>query len=59
MEQVKDQIIRKKSVEALMRHAEIERMTRHVGRVSIVLFVVVLVAAAASVIFRCIGCAHN
>jgi hypothetical protein len=59
MGHAKDQIIKKKCVEALVRHARIERMSRLVGWVSIAVFVVMLVASVASVFFKCVGCGHG
>ena len=59
MEHANDQIIKKKSVEALVRHAKIDRMSRLVGRVSIAVFVVMLVASIASLFLKCIGCGHG
>lgn len=59
MEHANDQIIKKKCVEALVRHAKIDRMSRLVGRVSIAVFVVMLVASIASLFFKCIGCGHG
>ena len=52
MEQAKDQTNNKESVEALVLHAKIERMSRHVGRVAIVIFVVCVVASIASRFFK-------
>jgi hypothetical protein len=53
-----DQIIKKKCVQALVLHAKIDRMSRLVGRVSIAVFVVMLVASVAAPFFKCIGCGH-
>jgi hypothetical protein len=59
MEHANDQIIKKKCVEALVLHAKIERMSRLVGRVSIAIFVVMLVASVAAALFKWIGCGHG
>ena len=59
MEHAKDQTVKRKCVEALVRHAKIERMSRLVGRVAIAVIVVMLVASVASVFFKCIGCGHG
>ncbi len=59
MEHAKDQTIKKECVEALVLHAKIERMSRHIGRVAIAVFVVMLVASVAHVFFKCIGCGHG
>jgi len=52
MEHAKDQTTDKASVEALVLQAKIERMSRHIGRVAIVIFVVCVVASIASRFFR-------
>ncbi len=59
MEHAEDQTIKKECVEALVLHAKIERMSRHLGRVAIAIFVVMLVASVASVFLKCIGCGHG
>ena len=48
LESAKDQTTDKKSVEALVLRAKIERMSRHIGRVAIVVFVVCVLASIAS-----------
>ena len=52
LEHAKEQTTDKASVEALVLQAKIERMSRHVGRVAIVVFVVCVVASIASRFFR-------
>jgi hypothetical protein len=59
MEHANDQIIKKKYVEALVRHAKIERMSRLVGRVAIAGFVVMLVGSIAGIFLKCSGCGHG
>jgi hypothetical protein len=59
MEYAKDQINKRKCIEALVLHAKIERMSRLVGRVAIAVFVVSVVASVASVFSKCIGCGHG
>jgi hypothetical protein len=59
MEHANDRLIKKKCVEALVLSAKIERMSKLVGRVSIAVFVVMLVASVASAFFKCIGCGHG
>ena len=52
MEHAKEQTTDKASVEALFVQANIERMSRHVGRVAIGFIVVCVVASMASHFFR-------
>jgi hypothetical protein len=59
MEHANDQMIKKKCVEALVRHAKIDRMSRLVGRVAIAVFVVMLVGSIAGVFFKCSACGHG
>jgi hypothetical protein len=59
MEYAKDQINKRKCIEALVLHAKIERMSRLVGRVAIAVFIVSVFASVASVFFKCIGCGHG